>query len=86
MCELKDKQVEEATGGEKQSLKVIVPNVIGKSFEDAKSELASLGLLVDSKYDDSSLPKDFVIISDPLPGISVNERGKVILTLSTGKK
>lgn len=65
--------------------KTLVPNVIGKSLDDAKADLTALGLSVDTKYESSEKEKDTVLLSDPLPGISVSEGEKVLLTLSSGE-
>lgn len=67
-------------------LEARVPNVIGKSFSDAKSELEALGFSVDSKYEDSTEVKDAVLLSDPLPGMSASTGSRVLLTLSSGSR
>ena len=64
---------------------VKIPNIIGKSLDDAKSELSSVGLQIgDIRYEDSDKAKDTVILSDPLPGTSVEGNSKINLTLSSG--
>lgn len=67
---------------------VKVPNVVGKSFDEAKSELSNLGLKISSdiKYEDSDEKKDTVISIDPLPGVYISHDGTVKLTLSSGVK
>lgn len=70
-----------------QSSSVTVPDVIGRSLEDATSTLRAQGLTVgDIKYKDSDKAKDTVILSDPLPGVSVSSGSKINLTLSAGSK
>ena len=67
---------------------VKVPNVVGKSFDEAKNELSGLGLKISSdiKYEDSNEKKDTVISIDPLPGVYISHDGTVKLTLSSGVK
>lgn len=73
-------------GADKSLVKI--PNVIGKTFEDAKNELEALGLKVSSsvKYEKSDKPKNTVILCSPLPGNSVKVDSSVDLTLSSGEK
>ena len=85
MSDLKETQLEVVTGGEQFSSKVLVPDVIGKMFEDAKRELSSLGFMIDSKYDNSLKPKDSVLTCDPLCGSPADKGSKVTLTLSNGR-
>ena len=70
-------------GGE---VNTVVPDIIGKRFEDAKNELNALGLPYDVRYSSSAREKDTVILTDPLPGISLSENTKIVLTLSSGKR
>ena len=67
---------------------VKVPNIIGKSFNDAKRDLDSVGLKISSdiQYKSSSKPQDTVLLSSPLPGTSVNSGSSVQLVLSSGEK
>ena len=71
---------------DKSSVKM--PNIIGKTFADAKNELESLGLTVSSnvKYEKSDKEKDVVILCSPLPGVSTQSGSSVELTLSSGEK
>ena len=73
-------------GLEKSSVKV--PEIIGKTLNEAKAELMSKGLQVSSdlKYEKSDKDKDTVILSSPLPGVSVPSGSSVELTLSSGEK
>lgn len=68
--------------------KVVVPDVIGKSLSAAKGEISSSGLKVSENivYESSDTPKDTVISTDPLPGISVGKDTAVKLTVSNGVK
>ena len=72
--------------GNSQNVKI--PNVVGKSLEDAKSEILSQNLSVSSdiKYENSDKEKDTVILTDPLPGISVSSGSSVKLVVSSGEK
>ncbi len=69
------------------SVTIPVPNVIGMSLEDATTELTSQGLTIgDTRYEDSDKAKDTVILSDPLPGTSVEGSSKINLILSSGSQ
>ena len=71
--------------GQESSVKV--PDVVGMSLEEATKALTSQGLQVgDVKYKDSTKAKDIVLLSDPLPGVSVESGSKISLTLSSGGK
>ena len=69
------------------SKNVIVPNVVGKSINDATSELSEKGLKVSSNInrEKSEKPKDTVITINPLPGTEVKEGSSVSLTVSSGE-
>ena len=69
------------------SKNVIVPNVVGKSINDATSELSEKGLKVSSNInrEKSEKPKDSVITINPLPGTEVKEGSSVSLTVSSGE-
>lgn len=67
------------------SPKTVVPNVVGKSFDDAKTALSAVGLTVDFRYEASSREKDTVLSSEPLPGVSVVPGSKIVLILSSGE-
>lgn len=68
--------------------KVNVPDVINKSLTAAKNEIVSAGLKVSDNivYESSDKPKDTVISTDPLPGVSVGKDSPVKLTVSSGVK
>ncbi len=68
--------------------KVVVPDVLNKSLSVAKNELASAGLKVSDNIirEESSMPKDTVISTNPLPGSSVDKDSTVTITVSSGTK
>ncbi len=68
--------------------KVTVPDVLNKSLSAARNELSAAGLKVadDVSRETSDLPKDTVITSNPLPGVSVEKGSTVRLTVSSGVK
>lgn len=71
--------------GEKAE-QVQLPEVKGKSLSDAKTELESLGLTVETLYDDTSkLDKDTVISMTPLQYGKVDKGTIVTLIVSSGK-
>ena len=66
---------------------VRIPDVIGKSLDEAENALTSQGLKVGNiTYDSSKQAKDTVILTDPLPGCEVPGGSAVSLTLSAGAK
>ena len=68
--------------------KVTVPDVINKSLSAAKSAIVAAGLKVSDRIasESSDKPKDTVISTDPLPGVSVGKDSSVKLTVSSGVK
>lgn len=68
--------------------KIVVPDVLGKSLADAKSEIVSAGLKVSDSVttEDSDKEKNTVTSMDPLPGVSVAKDSTVKLTVSSGVK
>ncbi len=73
------------SNGEKPE-SVELPTVKGKSLSEAKTELESLGLTVETAYDDNSkLAKDTVIGMSPLQYGKVEKGTVVTLTVSSGK-
>lgn len=67
---------------------VNMPDVINKSLNTAKSELAASGLSIadNISYEASDKAKDIVISSDPLPGVKVESGSSIKLTVSSGIK
>lgn len=64
-----------------------IPDLIGKSLDEAEDALHSQGLEVgDIKYEDSDKTKDTVILTDPLPGCEAADGSSVNLTLSSGSR
>lgn len=68
--------------------KVVVPDVLNKSLDAARSTITAAGLSVSDNIarESSDKPKDTVISMDPLPGNEVNKNSAVKLTLSSGVK
>jgi beta-lactam-binding protein with PASTA domain/predicted Ser/Thr protein kinase len=69
--------------GKKQ---VLVPDLIGKSSNDAVAALSRLGLNPDVHEISSSQPADTVIAQDPKPDTKVAENTKVRINVSSGPK
>lgn len=70
---------------EPDAVPVEIPNVSGKTVEEARLQLTLLGLVVEVNYVESAeYPKDTVINSDILPGTMVDEGSTVVLTASSG--
>lgn len=63
-----------------------VPRLVGMSVEDARSELADLGLQAEEgggeRHDE--MPQGHVVWQDPPPGTDVTEQSTVSLIVSTG--
>ncbi len=69
----------------KGSEEVSVPDVRGRSFEDAKNELEKIGLLVNTEYAESdSVPAGSVISQDIAPETKLKKGASVLLVVSTG--
>lgn len=64
--------------------KVTIPNVVNKSYNVAKKELESLGLVVKSNTEDNEKVKDTVISQDPLNSVEVPVGTTVTITISSG--
>jgi serine/threonine-protein kinase len=64
----------------------IPPDIVGKSFEDAKAELEGLGLTVNRQdIPSNDVDKGDVVRTSPDPGQRVNGGGSVTLFVSTGR-
>jgi serine/threonine-protein kinase len=64
----------------------VPPDIIGKSFEDAKAELEGLGLTVNRQdIPSNEVDKGDVVRTAPDPGQRVNGGGSVTLFVSTGR-
>ena len=69
----------------KGSEEVSVPDVRGRSFEDAKKEIEKYGLFVNTEYAESdSVPTGSVISQDIAPETKLKKGASVLLTVSTG--
>jgi serine/threonine-protein kinase len=66
--------------------KAIVPDVRGKSRDDAVAALTSVHLLADVHQISSLKPPDTVIAQDPKPGVSLPQGSKVRINVSSGPK
>lgn len=68
--------------------KVAVPDVINKSLSTAKNDLIAKGFVVSDSIatEESDKPKDTVLSTDPLPGVSVAKGSTIKLTVSSGVK
>ena len=66
---------------------IAVPDVSGKTLNDAEAKIFAAGLTVGTKtyQDDTGKAKDTVISTNPLNGVKVNKGDKVNLVLSSGK-
>ena len=66
---------------------VVIPNIVGKSLNDAITELANKNLKVSEEItkEKSDKEKDIVIRTSPLPGTEVKEGSSVKLTVSSGE-
>ena len=68
-----------------ESAKVTVPDVTGKKYSDARSELETLGLIVESSYESSdSVAKDYVIRQSVDADRSLSVGDTVMLYVSEG--
>lgn len=71
----------------KENKKVEIPNVVGFSLTDAKAALEAQGLQVEYTVDEESTkPKDEVLLQTPLYGGKVEKGYKVNLVVSGGKE
>ncbi|WP_249997795.1 Stk1 family PASTA domain-containing Ser/Thr kinase [Actinoplanes sp. M2I2] len=61
-----------------------VPDLSGKNINDARNELAGLGLTAVERYKDSDQPKDSVIGQTPKAGTGANKDDEVTLDVSKG--
>ena len=66
---------------------VVIPNIVGKSLNDAITELTNKNLKVSEEItkEKSDKEKDIVIRTSPLPGTEVKEGSSVKLTVSSGE-
>lgn len=67
---------------------VRIPDVTGKTIEQAKQELESAGIKVSGSiiYENSDKAKDVVLSTEPLPGVTVEKDTEIRIMASSGKK
>ena len=66
---------------------VTVPDFSGKKLSDAANELSSLGLMLDTQYEESdTVAEGYVIRQTIVAGRQVNKGDTVMLVVSSGKK
>lgn len=67
---------------------VRIPDVTGKTIEQAKQELESAGIKVSGSiiYENSDKAKDVVLSTEPLPGVTVEKDSEIRIMASSGKK
>ncbi len=72
----------------KHGQKVAVPNVVNKSIVEALDLLSQRGLELKKTgaRNSSSIPENFVLSQDPLPGSSVKSGSAVAVSISLGSK
>jgi serine/threonine-protein kinase len=65
-----------------------VPDILGMSLNEAKQEIINKGFKfsTDVTYENSDKPKDTILTSDPLPGVTINLGSLVKVTASSGIK
>ena len=73
-----------STGKEEE--KVAVPDVVGKTLDEAEKEIKAVGLTVGNveQVDDSSKAKNTVLSVDPLNGVKLEKNAPVNLSVSSG--
>ena len=63
---------------------ITVPNLVGKSLNDARTALAQLGLVLVETYKDSDKPRDEILGQSPADGAGVEKGTQVKLDVSKG--
>lgn len=65
-----------------------IPNVLGLSLEEAKQEITAKGFRFSSDitYEDNDKPKNTVLSTDPLPGVTANLGTAIKFIVSSGIK
>ncbi len=64
---------------------ITVPNLVGKSLNDARTQIAQLGLvLVEPTYKESDKPRDEVLGQSPADGSGVEKGAQIRLEVSEG--
>jgi serine/threonine-protein kinase len=72
---------------EREEVPIVVPNVVGRSLEDAAYQIESYGYRLGSTDDreNSKLPKDYVVRQSPNAGEEAEEGARIDLVLSDGE-
>lgn len=66
---------------------VLMPNILGRSIEEARDILASESMTIDSeRYEESSAEEGTVISQTPEPGDKISNQSQVSLVISQGEK
>lgn len=66
---------------------IVVPNIVGKTVEDAKKDVESLGITIEvSKTDKSDKPENTILESDPKPGMKVKKGAVIKVVVSAGEE
>lgn len=82
----KEDESESVTESETSS-KISIPDVSGKKFADASSELKALGLTIETEYEESSdVAEGYVIRQSVSEGRLLNSGDTVMLFVSSGKQ
>lgn len=65
---------------------IVVPNVTGTDYDDARSALQGLGLVLGDTLGmpHASMPPGIIVAQDPLPGQQMRNGGRVRVGVSTG--
>lgn len=66
---------------------ILMPNILGKSIEEARDILASESMTIDSeRYEESSEEEGIIISQIPEPGDKISNQSQVSLVISQGEK
>lgn len=66
---------------------IVVPNIVGKTVEDAEKDVESLGITIEvSKADKSDKPENTILDSDPKPGVKVKKGTVIKVVVSAGEE
>lgn len=66
---------------------IVVPNIVGKTLEDAKKDVESLGITIEvSKADKSDKPENTILESDPKAGVKVKKGTVIKVVVSAGEE
>ena len=66
---------------------IVVPNIVGKTVEDAMKDLENLGITIEvSKTDKSDKPENTILASDPKAGVKVKKGTVIKVVVSAGEE